>query len=115
MVDPILTSVATTLATKAAGALYDLVSKAFRRRPEARRALEAAQGAAPDSEPVRALAERLSEVTAADPEFDRELRTRWEDVRTDVRADHGGVANQITGNVTGKVIQAGNITGNISF
>jgi hypothetical protein len=115
MVDPILTSVATTLATKAAGALYDLVSKAFRRRPAAQRALEAAQGAAPDSAPVRALAERLAEVTTEDPDFDRELRATWEDVRTEVSADHGGVANQITGTVTGKVVQAGTINGGVSF
>ena len=106
MIDPILTSIATTLATKAAGGLYDLVSKVFRRHPQAQLALAAAQGAEPDSAPVHALAERLAEVTAAEPEFDRELREL---------ADHGGVINKVSGNVTGNVVQARDITGNISF
>lgn len=109
MVDPILTSVATTLATKTAGALYDLVSKVFRRHPAAEQALVAVQGAEPDSPPVQALAERLAEVTAAEPEFDRELREVAQ------QADHGGVTNQISGSVTGKVVQARDIQGNISF
>ncbi len=109
MVDPILTSVATTLATKAAGALYDLVSKVFRRHPAAQAALVAAHGAEPDSAPVHALAQRLAEVAAVEPEFDRQLR------EVTVRADHGGVVNQINGTVTGKVVQAGDITGNITF
>jgi hypothetical protein len=111
MIDPILTSIATTLATKAAGGLYDLVSKVFRRHPQAQLALEAAQGAEPDSAPVHALAERLAEVTAAEPEFDRELREL---------ADHGDVINgdvinKVSGHVTGNVVQARDITGNISF
>lgn len=106
MIDPILTSIATALATKAAGSLYELVSKVFRRHPAARKALEAAQGAEPDSAPVQALAERLAEVTAAEPDFDRELREL---------AENGGVVNKITGNVSGNVVQARDITGNISF
>jgi hypothetical protein len=108
MVDPILSAVATTLATKAAGGLYELVRKVFRRHPDAAKALEAAQGAEPDSRPVQALAERLAEVTAAEPEFDRQLREL-------ASADHGGVVNQISGNVVGKVIQARDIKGDISF
>jgi hypothetical protein len=115
MVEPILISIATTLATKAAGNLYDLVRSTFRRHPDAAKALEAATGAEPDSEPVRALAERLAEVTAADPEFDGRLRAEWVRVEVTQHADHGGVSNQITGNVTGKVVQAGDIHGNISF
>jgi hypothetical protein len=99
-------SIATNLATKAATGLYDLVVARFRGHPDAAGALEAAQGAEPDSPPVQALATRLAEVAAGDPEFDRELRT-W--------ADRGGVVNQITGNVTGSVVQARDITGNINL
>jgi hypothetical protein len=106
MLDPVLMSIATDLATKAASGLYDLVVARFRNRPDAQRALEAARGAAPYSPPVQALATRLAEVAAEDPEFDRAMRT-W--------ADHGGVVNQITGNVSGKVVQARDITGNISL
>lgn len=102
MVDPILMSVAGTLATKAAGGLYDLVVRTFRGRPDAVEALEAAEGAEPDSPPVQALATRLAEVAAEDPEFDTALRT-W--------ANKGGVVNQVTGNVSGQVVQARDIQG----
>lgn len=106
MVDPVLMSVATQLATKAASGLYDLVVARFRRHPDAAEALEAAMGAEPDSPPVQALATRLAEVAAEDPEFDSAVRA-W--------ADRGGVVNQISGAVVGKAVQARDITGNISM
>lgn len=106
MVDPVLMSVATELATKAASGLYDLVVARFRRHPDAAKALEAARGAEPDSPPVHALAARLAEVAAAEPDFDAALRA-W--------ADHGGVVNQISGAVVGKAVQARDITGNITM
>jgi hypothetical protein len=112
MVEPILISIATTLATKAAGGLYDLVRVRFSRHPEAARALTAAEGAVPDSAPVLALAERLAEVTATDPEFARQLRVTWSQTEVTQR---GQVNNQISGTVTGKVVQAGDIHGNVSF
>jgi hypothetical protein len=112
MVDPILISIATTLATKAAGSLYDLVKSAFHRHPKAAEALEAANGAAPESAPVQALAERLAEVEAAEPAFREQLRTEWAKIEVSQR---GGVNNLITGNVTGKVVQARDITGDINF
>lgn len=116
MVEPILVSIATALATKAAGSLYDLVRKAFtRHRPAAVAELEAAQGAAPESAPVRVLAERLAEVSAADPEFAGQLRAEWARVDVSQQADNGGVTNSITGSVTGKVVQARDIQGGISF
>jgi hypothetical protein len=116
MVEPILVSIATTLATKAAGSLYDLVRKAFtRHRPAAVAELEAAKDAAPDSAPVRVLAERLAEVSAADPEFASQLRAEWARVDVSQQADNGGVTNSITGSVTGKVVQARDIQGGISF
>jgi hypothetical protein len=114
MLDPVLMEIAATLAGKAAGGLYDLVRSAFGRHPEAGRELVAVQGAEPDSAPVRALATRLAEFEAADPDFARRLRAEWASV-TVAHADHGGVTNQITGNVTGKVVQARDIHGDISF
>jgi hypothetical protein len=113
MVEPILISIATTLATKAAGNLYDLVRSKFAKHPAAAEELAAAVGAEPDSAPIHALATRLAEVEAEDPEFAGRLRAAWSEVAQ--QADHGGVNNQITGNVSGKVIQAGTITGDISF
>jgi hypothetical protein len=111
MVEPILLSIATTLATKAAGSLYDVVRSAFRRHPAAMGELAAAEGAEPDSPPVHALATRLAEFEAESPEFHDALRAAW----SEQHADHGGVNNQITGNVSGKVVQARDIHGDISF
>ncbi|HEX4704418.1 MAG TPA: hypothetical protein VH352_19990 [Pseudonocardiaceae bacterium] len=107
MVDPILISIATTLATKAAGSLYDLVRSAFHRHPKAAAALVAAEDAEPESASVHALAERLAEVEAAEPAFHAKLRAEWQ------RLD--GVTNTISGSVTGNVVQAGDIHGGIKF
>jgi hypothetical protein len=113
MVEPILLSIASTLATKAAGTLYDLVKSAFSRHPKAAAALEAAIDEEPDSAAVHALAERIAQVEAADPEFGEQLRSAW--AKVDQHADHGGVVNQITGNMSGKVVQARDISGGISL
>ncbi|GAA5169629.1 MULTISPECIES: hypothetical protein [Amycolatopsis] len=107
MPDEILMTIATTLATKAATGLYDLVKNRFSRHPEAAGALEAADPA--DEGSVRALAERLDAEAQADPEFAAALRGQWQ------QTANGGVNNQITGTVHGKVVQAGDIHGNISF
>lgn len=115
MVDPILTAVATTLATKAATGLYDLVKKAFSRHPKAEAALVVAEGAAPDSPQVAVLADTLAEVEKADPEFGVALRAEWAKVSTTQTADRGGVTNHISGNVSGNVVQARDISGGISF
>ena len=116
MVDPILLSIAGTLATKATGALFDLVKSTFSRHPKAVAALEAAADEEPDSTPVLALAERLAQVEAAEPEFGRQLRDEWAKVATTTQtADHGGVTNSITGNVSGTVIQTGSITGVVNL
>ncbi|HEX5401009.1 MAG TPA: hypothetical protein VFX16_01760 [Pseudonocardiaceae bacterium] len=113
MVEPILISIATALATKAAGGLYDLVRAAFRRRPDAAKELEAAVGAEPDSAPIHALATRLAQVEAEDPEFAGQLRATWAAVSQHAEGD--GVTNQISGPVSGRVVQARDITGDINF
>jgi hypothetical protein len=113
MVDPTLLAIASTLATKAAGSLYDLVKSAFDRHPKAAAALAAAADEEPGSAAVQALAERLAQVEAVEPEFAEQLRSAWTQV--DQHADHGGVVNQITGNVTGKVVQARDISGGVSL
>jgi hypothetical protein len=110
MPEPILLSIATALATKAATGLYDLVKRKFGKDPEATMALEAATGAPEEAEPIRVLADRLEAAERADPEFARELRAGWAQ-----HAETGGVVNQIAGTVLGKVVQARDIHGNISF
>jgi hypothetical protein len=115
MVEPVLLAIASTLATKAAGTLYDLVKSAFGRHPKAAAALVAAADEEPESAAVRALAERLAQVEAAEPEFREQLRSAWTQIAGEQVADHGGVVNQITGNVTGSVVQARDISGGVSL
>jgi ABC-type transporter Mla subunit MlaD len=114
MVDPILISIAGTLATRATGTLFDLVKSTFSRHPKAAAALDAAADEDPDSTPVLALAERLAQVEEAEPEFKKQLRTEWANTTTQT-ADHGSVTNSITGNVSGNVVQARDISGGVSF
>ena len=116
MVDPILISLAGTLATKATGALFDLVKSTFSRHRKAELALEAAVGEEPGSTPVLALAERLAQVEEAEPEFKKQLRDEWAKVATTTQtASHGGVTNSITGNVSGTVVQARDIAGGVNL
>lgn len=113
MVDPILISIAGTLATKATGALFDLVKSAFSRHKKAELALAGAIGEEPDSTPVLVLAERLAQVEEAEPEFKKQLRDEWAKVTTTTQtASHGGVTNSVANN-SGTVVQAGDITGGV--
>lgn len=114
MPDPILVSIAAALAAKSATSLYELVKRTFTGRkedPEALPALDAAAGAAPDSPEVATLSTHLAAAEAADPQFAAELRNTWQQVS----AERGGVVNQVTGNVSGKVVQARDVEGGISF
>ncbi|GLW91842.1 hypothetical protein [Actinokineospora globicatena] len=115
MPEPVLVSIAAALAAKSAGALYELVRTRFARREQAEAALTAAAGAAPESAEVAVLAAELEQVERADPEFAEELRANWAVESAGTRAEHGGVINQITGTVNGKVLQARDIQGGVSF
>jgi hypothetical protein len=111
MPEPILVSIAAAIAAKSATSLYDLVKRKFGGRKDAELALTAAEGAGPESTEVAALATHLAEAEAEDPAFATELRNTWQLVS----AREGGVVNQITGNVSGKVVQARDIEGGVSF
>lgn len=113
MPDPILMSIATALATKAATGLYDLVKGKLRKNPEAAGELEAADPARPET--VRALAERLDVERQADPGFATALEGEWQRLQGGAQTADGGVNNQVTGTVHGKVVQAGDIHGDITF
>lgn len=108
--EPILISIASALATKAATGLYDLVKKKFSKDPNALKALEAAEADPRKAEPIKVLAERLAGAEAADPAFAEALRAGWSQ-----HAESGGVVNQISGTVHGNVVQTRDIHGNISF
>ncbi|WP_018685799.1 hypothetical protein [Actinokineospora enzanensis] len=115
MPEPVLVSIAAALAAKTVTSLYDLVKKRFADSPDAAAALAAAEGAAEDSPQVAALAGELERTEREDPRFAEELRSRWSVESSRQVADHGGVVNQITGNVSGKVLQARDIEGGVSF
>lgn len=69
------------------------------------------EGASPASPEVAALAAQLDTEETEDPGFGEELRRTWQQTT----ASQGGVVNQIAGNVSGKVVQARDITGDIKF
>jgi hypothetical protein len=92
--EPILVAAAAALAAKAAGNLYDLVKRKFTGNKEAIAALDAAEGAAPDSPEVHALADQLANAAATDPEFS---------AAPHASASSGGVVNQVSGTVQGNL------------
>jgi hypothetical protein len=112
--EPILISIAAALAGKAATGLFELVKRKFSGDPRAMAELEAAVEAPARPEAIEAVAERLAVAEQQDPDFRSALRDEWERVRVDQHAEHGGVANQISGDV-GKAVQARDIHGDIRF
>lgn len=115
MPEPILLAVATALATKAATGLYDLVKKKFSGDKKAIATLEAAEAAPSDETTVKALAERLEVAEREDPEFAAALRGEWRRIEVDQHAEGGGSNLSVGGDVTGKILQARDITGNINL
>jgi hypothetical protein len=116
MAEPVLISIAAALAGRAVVGLYQFVKDRFADNEEATAALEAAEqvtDATEESEEVQQLAEELERAEAADPEFGKRLRAEWATVRQ--HAETGGVTNQVTGTVHGKVLQARDIQGGVSF
>lgn len=115
MPEPLLTAIATALARKATGSLYDLVKGWFAGQPAAEAALAAAAGAAPDSAEVLALSQELQHAADTDPEFAAQLQTAWQQTTVHQQADQGGVFNSIGGDVSGPAVQARDVQGGINF
>lgn len=113
MPELILIEIAAALAGKAAESLYELVRNKLKDRKPALTALDAAQGAAPDSPQVLALAEELAVAEDYDHEFRDRLRAEWTAIQAS--ASGGSASNTITGQVTGNVVQARDIHGDITF
>jgi len=113
MPELVLIEIAAALAAKTAESVYDLVRTKFKARKEALAVLESADGAGKDSPQVIALAEELATAEAYDPQFSEQLRAQW--AAAQGLASDGGVANIIGGAITGNVVQARDITGDISF
>jgi hypothetical protein len=125
MPDPFLVAIAAALAGKTAGAaasrgasafrsLVSLVRRKFGTGSAAAASLDAAQ-AEPDDEKVAALGEALETAARDDPEFAERLKSLWGQVQNELRADRGGVVNEVSGTVGGHAVQARDITGGVSF
>ncbi|MGO1050613.1 hypothetical protein [Crossiella sp. CA198] len=115
MPEPVLADVAAALATGGYAGLYELVKVRFEVDRKASRALAAAGGAAEDSPRVLELTAALARIVAVDPEFRERLRGEWDKVDVSQHAETGGVVNHISGKVTGNVVQARDIHGDIRF
>ncbi|WP_026422551.1 hypothetical protein [Actinokineospora inagensis] len=115
MPEPVMVSIAAAVAGKSVGALYELVKAKLGRKADAAAVLVAADGKDPGSTEVTALATELETAERADPDFAERLRDQWAVDAARLHADQGGVVNQITGNVSGKVLQARDIHGGVSF
>jgi hypothetical protein len=87
-----------------------LVRKRFGGDPAAQTALESAQEKPDDQSRTRSLRDALEQAATADPEFGEQLRALWRQASTELNASHGGVINQVSGTVSGNVVQAGNLT-----
>jgi hypothetical protein len=117
MTDPVLATMATTLAARAAEAAADGVQSAWtalvrlvRARlgtdPAGTAVLTAAEAAPADEQRVRELALALERAAAADPDFGSRLRDLWSRASAELSASEGSVVNSSTGNVGGHLIQA---------
>jgi putative IMPACT (imprinted ancient) family translation regulator len=112
--EPVVVAIAAALAGRAAGNLYELVKRKFGGNRAATETLAAAEGAATTSAEVQALATALEDAERNDPAFSRELRTEWQ-ASLSQHAETGGVINQVSGELSGKVVQARDVQGNVSL
>jgi hypothetical protein len=115
MVDTILVTMAGALVTKAVGGFFDLVKDKLARRHEDAAALESAVAAGPGSEDVLALARVLERAEQEDAAFGARLRAGWAQFVAEQRVEDNRVTNQVTGRVSGKVVQARDIQGGVSM
>ncbi|MEV0428301.1 hypothetical protein [Micromonospora sp. NPDC050495] len=123
MNDPILTAIAVALSTRAAEGLADagretfaalvrLVRRKAQEQPDLHAALAAQRTSPTADDRAIDLRRALANATAQDPDFDQELRRRWDvfhqtTLRTDV------VTNTVSGHVHGSVVQARDIAGGV--
>ncbi|MFC0533163.1 hypothetical protein [Phytohabitans kaempferiae] len=127
MIDPVMITVATTLTTKAAESLSDVGRSAFGKLlgrvrgqldtdPEGAAALAAAQRHPDDQREIERLARALAAAARDDPAFAADLARLWPAVRAaTIAASGGGVVNQVSGTVSGAVVQARDVSGGITF
>jgi hypothetical protein len=114
--EAVLVEIAAALAAKAAGSLYDFVKDRFKGRKKALAVLEAADGTAPESSQVLALADELQTAGDYDRAFAEQLLAQWAALQSGATVvDVGSVTNSVSGTVHGPVVQARDIQGNITL
>jgi hypothetical protein len=116
MTDPIMLSVASALAAKAAdvavessktamAALIRVVRDRFAGNKAATATLEAAQAAPENPAAVEELAQVLEHAAAEDVGFSVQVRALWTEAQVELSARDGGTVNSNTGTVGGHLIQ----------
>ncbi|MDG4810593.1 hypothetical protein O7634_27885 [Micromonospora sp. WMMD1120] len=123
MTDPIMVTAATTLVAwattelaqsgqAAVSSLIAYLRTRFQHEPASRAVIESAlQQSSPEA--VSRLAELLDRESHRDVAFGAELRARWSQVEAAVGEGAGGVANSVSGDVHGSVVQARDVHGGI--
>ncbi|RZS37528.1 hypothetical protein EV193_10583 [Herbihabitans rhizosphaerae] len=109
MPDPFLVAVAAALTGKAAASGASALGRLFKlvkNKLSGDQALT--DETLPEQERTAQLASALETATTADPAFAESVRTLW-------REHEAEVHNEISGEVHGNVVQARDISGNISF
>ncbi|GAA4016333.1 hypothetical protein GCM10022247_44230 [Allokutzneria multivorans] len=117
MPEPVIMTMAAVLATKAATSAFGGLVRWVKEQlsPEARAALEAAVEAPEDEVRVGELSRELERAEQANPEFGRELRERYDRAKVEIHADGGSVVSHISGDVSGKAVQARDVHGGINL
>lgn len=126
MADPVMIAIAATLAGKATqglltgarsawGVLLNLIKDHAGDDPIVDAALTAAQNHPEDQSRIDLLGEVLERHAQRDPAFDDQLRSLWEQAQPELHAEHGGTINDISGTVSGHVVQARDVHGGITF
>ncbi|RQX00056.1 hypothetical protein [Micromonospora inaquosa] len=125
MTDPIMVTAATTLVAwattelaqsgrAAVSSLIGFLRTRFQHESASRAAVEEAlQQRSPEA--VGRLAELLDSESRRDVAFGAELRARWSQIEATVAEGAGGVANSISGDVHGPVVQARDVHGGINL
>lgn len=117
MTDPMMLSVASAVADRAAetavdagraalAALVRLVRRRLTASSAGQAALDSAASDPGDQSAVGQLAQALERAAAEDSEFAAQLRGLWPRVQAELSAGEGGVVNSSTGTVRGHLIQA---------
>jgi len=115
MIEPTFLSIAVAVANRTVVGLYNLVKEKLSENPVTAAIFEAAKGKKSDSAEVERLGREIEHAQVSDSVFAEKLHAEWTQVSVHQQAESGGVANQVSGNIGGNLVQARDIQGGISF